>query len=163
MVPDRRRTHGMSIRLIVSDIEGCVIPADRSRWDYEAIQALAAYNQRARKDPALPPLTLCSGRPAQFLDAIGQAVRVFRPAAAENGAVLYYPEFGTIEPLFDVAERERFRALKKFLYERYVRDGSMKMAHGKEICISLVPLQREHWPSIQALRDHLVEVLTQEF
>lgn len=150
----------MKFSLIVSDVEGCVIPADRSRWDLEGLAALAAYNDQARLGN-VPPLTVCTGRPAQFVDAIGQAIGVFVPAICENGAVFYDPKTARLEPLFPLEELERFRAIYRHLEETWVRNGWVRLARGKEICVSLIPVSNR-WADIREVHQELSEKLLRD-
>ncbi|MBX6376933.1 MAG: HAD-IIB family hydrolase [Clostridia bacterium] len=127
-----------NIRLIVSDVEGCLVPGGRSPWDLATLARLADYNRRARGRPDLPPLTVCSGRPAQYVEAVCQALHVFVPAICENGGVLLDPLAGRVQPLYDEAGRERMAAVRRSLAEWYAPAGG-RLATGKEVCVSLVP------------------------
>ena len=105
-----------------------------------------------------PPLTLCSGRPAQFVDAVGQAIGLFVPAICENGAVLYDPQSGEHERLFAEADRSVLRAVRAYIEEVYAAPGWVKVAQGKEICVSVIP-RGERWSDIRELYDELHERL----
>ena len=127
------------IRLIISDAEGCLIPGQGRPWDLDALAVVARYNRLARERGDLPPLTICSGRPVQFVDALGQAIGLFVPAACENGAVLFDPRRGRVEPLFTPEQREQMAGVRSVLEREFFGNGRGRLAVGKEACVSLVP------------------------
>lgn len=89
---------------IICDIDGCLAPETSAPMDAHALARIARHNQHAiaarasadasaSLDSAPPPiLTLCSGRPQPFVEAmcrlLGNSVL---PAIAENGVWLYFP------------------------------------------------------------------------
>lgn len=147
----------MSFSLIVSDVEGCIIPARRGRWDHKGLAALAEYNEAARSG-YFPPLTLCTGRPAQFVDAVGQAIGLFVPAICENGGVLYDPASGKHVPLYAVEDRARLDQIRDYMDSTWVKQGWVRLSRGKEICVSIVPLT-DRWADIRQLHSELLERL----
>ncbi len=131
------------IRLIVSDVEGCVIPGSGRPWDLEVLASLARYNRLARRAPGLPALTLASGRPVQYLEALGHAIDLDRPVCCENGAILFFPREGRAELLVGPAQVRLMAQVRRFLAEHFGRDGRARVAVGKEVCVSLIPLGGE--------------------
>lgn len=127
------------IRLIVSDAEGCVIPGMGRPWDLDVLRALAEYNRMACESGEVPPLTLLSGRPAQYVEALGQAIGLFVPAGCENGAVIFHPGDGRAEPQYDAAQRDMMVAVRRVLEEAFARGGRVRVPTGREVCVSLVP------------------------
>lgn len=125
--------------MIISDAEGCLIPGRGRPWDLEALAAVAEHNRLARLHGDRPPLTICSGRPAQFVDALGQAIGLFVPAACENGGVLFEPRRGRVQPLFSAEQRERMARVRAVLEREFLGNGRGRLAVGKEACVSLVP------------------------
>lgn len=73
------------IRLVVADIDGCLVSLHHAAYDLERLAEVAALNRRSRTDPTVPPLTLLSGRPHPYVDALMQIVDVSLPAVFENG------------------------------------------------------------------------------
>ena len=153
-----RRDDGL--RLVVSDVEGCVIPVGGGVWDHEALAALAAYNAAAREG-RLPPLTLCSGRPAQFVEAVGSAIGLFVPAVCENGAVLFDPRDKTTHLLFDESQRDLFARIAEVLRRRLEAPGWARVPRGKEICVTVVPAAGR-WRDIRDLLEEVRAVLAGE-
>jgi hydroxymethylpyrimidine pyrophosphatase-like HAD family hydrolase len=79
------------IRLIVADVDGVLSPGEAAPFDFAVLQRLAEFNDRARHDPHHPAVTLCTGRPAPYVEVLMQAIHGFYPAIYEHGAGLYVP------------------------------------------------------------------------
>ena len=80
-----------AVRLIVSDIEGCLSPGKGRSLQLDALSRIQSHNVRASEGDAIP-LTLCTGRSQPFVEAFCQALATSVPAVCENGAYLYdYP------------------------------------------------------------------------
>lgn len=125
-----------SIGLIVSDAEGCVIPGRGRHWDLDVLAVLARYNQRVRREGGAR-LTLSSGRPLQYVEALGHAIALSAPACCENGAVLFFPEEGRREQLSTPLQRMMMEKVRDFLGEAFAERA--RVAAGKEACVSLIP------------------------
>src|SRR5215831_10472264 len=80
------------IRLVVVDVDGVLSPGEAAPLDFAVLQRLAEFNDRGRHDPTYPAVTLCTGRPAPYVEVLMQAIHGRYPAVYENGAGLYIPE-----------------------------------------------------------------------
>jgi len=79
------------LKLLVTDIDGCIGMGEGRPYDLKVILHLAEMNRAARRGGAVPAVTLCTGRPAAYVDAMVQVLNGFLPAVFENGAGLYFP------------------------------------------------------------------------
>ena len=79
------------LRLIVLDVDGVLSPGEAAPFDFAMLQYLAACNDRARHDPTHPGITLCTGRPAAYVEVLMQLIHGVYPAVYEHGAGLYIP------------------------------------------------------------------------
>lgn len=79
------------IRLILLDIDGVLSAGEGEPLDLALLERLATMNRLARDGAARPPVTLCSGRPAPYVEVLQQAIDGHLPAIFENGAGLYFP------------------------------------------------------------------------
>lgn len=81
------------IRLFVTDIDGCL--ADPyTPYDLEALSRLRQYGQSAGElgtGDARPALTVCSGRPYPYVEAITQALDLSVPVLFEAGGGCFDP------------------------------------------------------------------------
>jgi len=153
------------IKLIVSDIEGCLSPGKGFPLDLAALAKIQFHNRKAQEGDQIP-LTLCTGRPQPFVEAFCQMLSVHLPCVCENGALLYDFREDTIVRHPNITERH-LKALQEFekLLERKVKQ---KYPHrrepGKEICISLnpdAPLE-SYADQIQSLYEHIKPYVDQD-
>ncbi|MDX9910682.1 MAG: HAD hydrolase family protein [Phycisphaerales bacterium] len=73
---------------IVCDVDGCLSPELPRPTDMPRLAHVAVWNERA-KAGEVPPLTLCTGRPLPFAEAVGRAVGAFHlPIVCEGGVWL---------------------------------------------------------------------------
>ncbi len=77
------------VRLIVTDIEGCVNRDERS-YDHDALAWLRRASKAASTSNAIPHLALCTGRQAAFAEAVTRMVDTDLPAIFENGCGLFH-------------------------------------------------------------------------
>src|SRR5262249_46039642 len=80
------------IRLLVVDVDGVLSLGEAPPFDSTVLQRLAEINDRARHEPTCPAITLCTGRPAPYVEVLTQVIHGFSPAIYEHGAGLYIPE-----------------------------------------------------------------------
>ncbi|MEX2030737.1 MAG: HAD family hydrolase [Anaerolineales bacterium] len=83
---------GSRIALVLLDIDGVLTEGEGKPLDLDLLATLAGMNRRARADPRLPAVTLCSGRPAPYVEVLQQGIDGHLPAIFENGAGLYVPQ-----------------------------------------------------------------------
>ncbi|MCG3122179.1 MAG: hypothetical protein GIKADHBN_00559 [Phycisphaerales bacterium] len=77
---------------LICDIDGCLVPESSEPFDAGALRRIADHNRAAIKEGTLPVLTLCSGRPQPFVEAVCRLVgNTLLPCIAENGVWLYFP------------------------------------------------------------------------
>ncbi|MBI3963083.1 MAG: HAD family phosphatase [Deinococcus sp.] len=80
------------IKLIVADIDGSLTPGDGLPLDLKVLERVGETNRRARTDPLCPAVTLASGRPQAYVEAMLQAIDAHLPGSFENGAGLFWLE-----------------------------------------------------------------------
>ena len=82
------RTSDHRFDAIVCDVDGCLSPEQPRPTDMPRLARVAEWNHRAHRGEA-PPLTLCTGRPLPFAEAVGRAVGAFHlPIVCEGGVWL---------------------------------------------------------------------------
>lgn len=83
------------IKLFVTDLDGCIsYPFKTPKW--ETINKIRKLNLKSRVDENIPPLTLCTGRPYPYAEAVAQWLDVRIPFVFES-AGLYIWEGNKIE------------------------------------------------------------------
>ena len=99
------------ISLFITDLDGCITHPFTTP-DWEAISEVRRYNQRSKSEDHIPPLTVCSGRPMPYVEAVAQWLDIDLPFLFESGGgaydvktneLMWHPEF-TDDRLVEVEE-----------------------------------------------------------
>lgn len=74
------------IKLFITDIDGCLTtPFEAPDW--KTITAIRTLNEQSEQKPTIPPLSICSGRPLPYVEAVAQWLNVRKPVVFESGGV----------------------------------------------------------------------------
>ena len=73
------------IKYFLVDLDGCVTDPFSSP-DWSLISQLRALSDRSHTDSNVPKLSICTGRPAPYTEAVGQWLNVQVPVLFESGA-----------------------------------------------------------------------------
>lgn len=77
---------------VICDIDGCLAPETSQPIDVLSLARIAEHNRLAQAHHDRPIVTLCSGRPEPFVEAICRFIaNSSLPCIAENGVWLYHP------------------------------------------------------------------------
>jgi hydroxymethylpyrimidine pyrophosphatase-like HAD family hydrolase len=144
------------IRLLVFDIDGVLTEGEARKIDLSLMEQLAAMNRAARQDPARPAVTICTGRPAPYVEMMLQAIDGHLPGIFENGAGLYVPNGYRFLPHPDVGDGAAMAAVRRRLRETLLRSGHAYFQPGKEYSLSLFASDPD---DTDALYDHTVAAL----
>jgi hypothetical protein len=127
------------IRLIVADVDGVLSLGEAAPFDFAVLQRLAEVNDRARHEPHYPAVTLCTGRPAPYVEVLMQAIHGFYPALYEHGAGLYLPEpYGfKAHPALTPAMQAQLMELHVMLHNALVATDLAYVQPGKSASLSL--------------------------
>ncbi|QOI99695.1 MAG: HAD family phosphatase [Phycisphaeraceae bacterium] len=80
---------------VLCDIDGCLGPESTAPFDAHALARLADHNRRAAEHGDRPLVTLCSGRPQPFAEALCRVIHNHSlPVVCENGVWLFDPASG---------------------------------------------------------------------
>ncbi|MBX3356832.1 MAG: HAD hydrolase family protein [Phycisphaeraceae bacterium] len=125
--------------IVVSDIDGCLSPEGPLAFDAPRLAKIAAFNREAQARRDRPVVTVCSGRPLPFAEAMCRLIgNTSVPCVAENGVWVYHP--GTNEYLMDPRiTREHLQAVRaaaEWLREEFGPRGVTQQP-GKSASISL--------------------------
>ena len=127
------------IRLLVFDIDGVLTRGEGKALDLDLLKGLALLNQAARRDPALPAVTLCTGRPSPYIEVMLQAIDGHLPGIFENGAGLYVPTDYKFLPHPDLQNGTDMWAIRQRLEETLLKDGTAYFQPGKEFTLTILP------------------------
>lgn len=110
------------IKLFVLDLDGCVThPFKTPHW--ESISKVRDYNLQSRIDPSIPGLSICTGRPYPYAEAVAQWLDIDLPIVFESGGGIYHPadQIISFSPYYDEYSQE-VESLKTWADE-LVRDA----------------------------------------
>ena len=87
----------------------------------------------------MPAVTLNTGRPSPYVEAVLQAINGWQPALYESGAGLYFPETYqfAITPLFTAEHKAMLQDIVGQVGRELVRPGHAYWQPGKSVCYSL--------------------------
>lgn len=83
------------IHLFVLDVDGCLTDPFVSP-DWQQLTEIRNLQQVSRTEESVPELTLCTGRPLPYAEALAQLLDVRRPFVFESGGGLYNPLHNTL-------------------------------------------------------------------
>lgn len=130
-------------KLILCDIEGCLMPADRIEARPENLSEIASYCVAAKADSSLPPMVFCTGRQAPYSECLAQIIGAIfpgMPSIVENGAFLY--DIGKNKMIRNPIVKDALLKNRSELVGRldnWLEKRGGRREPGKEVCISLNP------------------------
>lgn len=76
------------IKLFITDLDGCVTdPFTTPDWD--AFSKIRELNLESENDLTIPPLSICTGRPMPYAEAMAQILGIKLPFIFESGGGMY--------------------------------------------------------------------------
>jgi HAD superfamily hydrolase (TIGR01484 family) len=133
------------LRLVLLDIDGCLIAGEARPWNFRVMEFIAQLNRRAREDEDQFAVTLCTGRPEPYVEAIVQAIDGYLPAIYENGGGLYFPagyRFAE-HPALTPEMSEALAEIRHILRRELVQRGIAQFQPGKEVSLTLYPARAD--------------------
>ncbi len=132
------------IRLFVSDIDGC-LAAPYTPYNLDTLHTLATYTREAgsmdtRGDAVLPVLSLCSGRPYSYVEAMSQVLGLTTPVLFESGAGMFDPVAAqtTWHPAFTTELQEQIATMRDWFAREAVPGTKISIDHGKRAQAGIV-------------------------
>ena len=149
------------IRLVLADVDGCLTAGEGRPIDLDVLRSVAEINARSRVEPAVPAVSLCTGRPAPYVEVLTQAIAGHMPAIFENGCglLVLQPYAFRAHPRLDAAVERVFRAGLDRLDRRLVATGVATWQPGKVHSATLYPVGID----AAELRRRAIELLDERF
>ncbi len=124
-------------RIFACDIDGCLAEAGHVPYDLDRLSRMAALNRLSRSDPDVPALTLVTGRPHGYVDAVMQLLHIDLPVSFENGAGFAtrkpYSHWWAPEAAAGLSGLREFAAAVEAV-------GGLQLQPGKQASLSVFPL-----------------------
>ena len=136
--------------LVICDVDGCLSSESSAPWDLESIAQVAAHNRRAIDERDRPIVTLCTGRPEPFAEAMCRAIgNSIVPCVAENGAWLYFPDRNgfSLDPSITLEQREIVHEASRLMHDLYAKQGVTQQP-GKAAAVTLYHEDPDYLKSI---------------
>lgn len=138
---------------IIADVDGCISPEESVAWDLELFGRFARLCRDASAGRgALPPLTLCTGRPQPYVEALMKILDVRAPAICENGAVFYtiHDNRSRYGPGVTTEKIRGLRQVRAFVESQILpRHPEALIQFGKEAQISIYSQRPAIFPEIR--------------
>lgn len=147
--------NGQDIRLIVFDVDGVLTDGEAKPLDLELMRVLAELNRRARTEGS-PGVTLCTGRPQPYVEALMQAMDCLLPAIFEGGAGCFVPGTGRSYPHPGIGDFSVIREARERLAREAERTGRIFLQPGKEYTVSVFPADPADRDDLKALISEVV-------
>ncbi len=127
------------MKLIVLDCDGVLSKGEAFPFNPNLLARLGRLNRRARQGEAIPSVTLNTGRPSPYVEAVMQAIDGWQPALYEGGAGLYFPDAYQFEttPLMTTQRTAALQELITQVDQAVVESGQAYWQPGKSICHTL--------------------------
>ena len=103
------------IKLFVLDLDGCVtMPFETPDW--KPATEVRELSDASKTDPSIPPITICSGRPMPYIEAVAQWLGVRFPFIFESGGGMYNPQTNELfwADAFDEKARTHVDEIRKW-------------------------------------------------
>jgi hydroxymethylpyrimidine pyrophosphatase-like HAD family hydrolase len=144
--------------LVICDIDGCLSSESHAPINDTVLSKIAEHNRLAVSQKDRPIVTLCSGRPISFVEAMCRFIHnTLIPCIGENGVWLYCPDLNKFEmdPAITAEHLEAVHTASKLLREKYQANGVIEQP-GKAAAVTLYHPDTAYLRSIlPAIKDEL--------
>lgn len=143
---------------IVSDIDGCLCDEHGGPFDLMRLGLIREHNEHAIRSGGAPVLTVCSGRPVGFAEAMTRLLgNTLLPAIGEMGVYLHDPKTAQseLDPSITAEHLESVAGLQRHFHES-LRPMGVTMQPGKSASVTFWHsdtklLREEISPGVSAL------------
>lgn len=108
------------IKLFVTDLDGCISYPFKTP-DWKAINEIRKLNHESRTSDVIPPLSICTGRPFPYAEAVAQWLDVRLPFIFESAGLFMWDGHRIETALKNEAEDlEPIRQMRKWLHDEII-------------------------------------------
>lgn len=137
--------------LVICDIDGCLVSEHQKPFDLPSLTRIAEYNRLAIERGDRPLVTLCSGRPQPFAEAICRHIgNLHMPCVCEMGVWVYHPGTNVyqMDPAILPAHRRAVADLSNWSHDLFGPRGVTQQP-GKAASVTL------YHPDTRLLREEI--------
>lgn len=108
------------IKLFITDLDGCLTrPFHAPSWDL--LSQIRTLNKQSKSNEYIPPLSICSGRPLPYVEAVAQWLGVDIPVVFESaGVYLLSTNVPFFAAVFDEEAEQEVQDLKAWLQNKII-------------------------------------------
>ncbi len=136
--------------VVICDIDGCISPESHAPIDGHKLTRLAEYNRLSLQQHDRPLVTLCSGRPIGFVEAMCRLIHNTQvPCIGENGVWMWLPDDNSfeIDPTITPEQLQIVHEASTLLRSQYEPKGVV-LQPGKTAAVSLYHADTDYLRSI---------------
>lgn len=145
------------IKLFITDIDGCLLePFETPDW--HLLGKIRSYNEKSRSEETIPPLTICTGRPMPYAEAVAQWMGIKQPIVFESAGIFYPDRYEiAVNGKFNEEAKQQVDALKAWLRKEIVsRFEGMTPEFSKLMDAGLVHPEKEViQQALPGIREHI--------
>jgi hydroxymethylpyrimidine pyrophosphatase-like HAD family hydrolase len=142
--------------LVICDVDGCLSSESAEPFDVEGLSAIAAHNRLAIHQRDRPIVTVCTGRPIPFAEAMCRLIQnSVVPCVGENGVWLWDPASNAhrSDPAITAEHWKILQAARSFVQETFGPRGVV-LQPGKSASVTLyhsdTAILHEIFPELKA-------------
>ncbi len=128
-----------NIKLLALDIDGVISAGKGTFFSNAIVRLLSEMNDAAMADKKYPPVTVITGRPATYIEAVLQMIHGFVPAIYEHGTGIYNPKEHTFKPHPHLKVLKEIEIIKDIICENFVEKNLAELEGGKNFTVGLFP------------------------
>jgi len=115
----------MMIKLFITDLDGCISYPFKTP-DWEAVSEIKRLNNISKSDKTVPPLSICTGRPLPYAEAVAQWLDIDLPFIFESGGGSYDVSKNLLSwhPSVDDETQTSIREIKDWLQQVIIKNYS---------------------------------------
>lgn len=139
--------------LVICDIDGCLISEAQRPMDIPALTKIAEYNRLAVDRGDRPMVTVCSGRPQPFAEAICRLINnMLMPCVCEMGVWVYHPGTNAyvIDPRITPAHLAAVHEVSDWAMQTFGHKGVTQQP-GKNASVTLYHPDTEYLRSLEPI------------
>lgn len=142
-------------KLIFCDIDGCLNFGKNSPFDLMTLGLIK--DQIAVLDRLGIGISLCTGRPQPYAEAMAQVLGIMRPLICEGGAMIYYPQGDIYRPMAEQEALHSITALRTAIEASDLLHDRLFLEIGNAFCLCVTGpyLSEQGHDGIRAEMDRL--------
>ena len=131
--------------------------------DWESLTSIRELNLSSQQDATIPAITICSGRPLPYVEAVGQWLGVRHPLVFESGGGIYDMQSNELHwsPGFGDDERKSIAEIRKFVEREIIAKTPGSIAEFSKM--TDVGIIHKHEPVIIQIHDKMHALVEERF